>query len=121
MRVAVGGLHTECSTYNPVLMSEGDFTIWRGAEMLEKTYFDVLKRHDATYLPTFYARAVPGGPVSLKTYQDFKTAYLASARGGAAARRRLSGHAWRGLCRGHGGRRSRLAESDAGCWSDRTA
>lgn len=79
MRVAVGGLHTECSTYNPVLMKADDFTIWRGGEMLEKPYFaDVLKRHEADYLPTFYARAVPGGPVSAKTYESFKAEYLAA-------------------------------------------
>lgn len=78
MRIAVGGLHTECSTYNPVLMRDVDFTIWRGAEMLEKTYFDVLKRHEATYLPTFYARAVPGGPVSSETYSRFKAEFLAA-------------------------------------------
>ncbi len=78
MRIAVGGLHTECSTYNPVLMREEDFTIWRGGEMLEKSYFDVLKRHQATYMPTFYARAVPGGPVAGETYRRFKAEFLAA-------------------------------------------
>ena len=78
MRIAVGGFHTECSTYNPVLMRDDDFTIWRGGEMLEKPYFDVLKRHAATYLPTFYARAVPGGPVSNETYRRFKAEFLAA-------------------------------------------
>ncbi len=80
MRIGIGGLHTECSTYNPVLMSDIDFTIWRGAEMLDKPYFDVLKRHEATYLPTFYARAVPGGPVSRATYEGFKAEYLAALK-----------------------------------------
>ncbi|TDL78247.1 M81 family peptidase [Palleronia sediminis] len=77
-RVAVGGLHTECSTYNPVLMTEGDFTVWRGAEMLEKPYFDVLKRYAAEYRPTFYARNIAGGPISRETYDGFKAEFLAA-------------------------------------------
>ena len=80
MRVAVGGLHTECSTYNPVLMTEGDFTVWRGAGMLEKPYFDVLKRHAAQYLPTFYARNIAGGPIARETYERFKAEFLAGLR-----------------------------------------
>ena len=61
-------------------MSETDFTVWRGADLLEKPYFDVLKRHDAVYLPTFYARAVPGGPGSRETYQSFKAECLAALK-----------------------------------------
>ena len=29
MRIAVGGIHTECSTYSPVLMQAEDFRVWR--------------------------------------------------------------------------------------------
>jgi microcystin degradation protein MlrC len=76
MRIAVGGLHVECCTYNPVKLSERDFVIWRGDEMLAKPYFDVLKPFDATYLPTFYARAVPGGPIARSTYENFKADFL---------------------------------------------
>ncbi|WOI58311.1 M81 family metallopeptidase [Palleronia sp. LCG004] len=78
MRVAVGGLHTECSTYNPVLMTEGDFTVWRGDEMIGKPYFDVLKRHEAEYLPTFYARNIAGGPIARETYESFKAEFVAA-------------------------------------------
>jgi microcystin degradation protein MlrC len=76
MRIAVGGLHTECSTYNPVLMKTADFTIWRGDEMLEKPYFDVLKAFDATWLPTFYARNIAGGPIERQTYEGFKADFI---------------------------------------------
>lgn len=31
MRIAVGGIHTECSTYSPVLMGQEDFRVFRGA------------------------------------------------------------------------------------------
>ena len=33
MRIAVGGIHIECSTYNPVLTRSEDFTVLRGAEL----------------------------------------------------------------------------------------
>ncbi|HEV7718673.1 MAG TPA: M81 family metallopeptidase [Arsenicitalea sp.] len=80
MRIAVGGLHTECSTYNPVLMREPDFTIWRGDDMLAKPYFDVLKGFEATYLPTFYARNIAGGPIERQTYERFKQEFLETLR-----------------------------------------
>ncbi len=76
MKVAVGGLHTECSTYNPVLMTEADFTIWRGDTMITQPYFDVLKGRPATWCPTFYARNIAGGPIRRETYEAFKTEFL---------------------------------------------
>lgn len=76
MRIAVGGLHVECCTYNPVKLEERDFVIWRGDEMIGQPYFGVLKPFEATYLPTFYARAVPGGPISSRTYTNFKSDFL---------------------------------------------
>jgi microcystin degradation protein MlrC len=76
MRIAVGGLHVECCTYNPVQIVDDDFVIWRGEEILTKPYFDVLGSHEATYLPTFYARAVPGGQVAAATYARFKQEML---------------------------------------------
>ena len=32
-RIAVGGIHTECSTYSPVLIRAEDFRVLRGAEL----------------------------------------------------------------------------------------
>ena len=76
MRIAVGGLHVECCTYNPVRLVERDFVIWRGEEMVRQPYFEVLKAFEAEYLPTFYARAVPGGPIRRATYEAFKADFL---------------------------------------------
>jgi len=76
MRIAVGGLHVECCTYNPIEIREEDFVVWRGDEILAQPYFDVLKAYEASYLPTFYARAVPGGPIERATYEKFKTDFL---------------------------------------------
>lgn len=80
MRIAVGGLHVECCTYNPVKLTERDFVIWRGEEITAAAYFGVLKGFDATWLPTFYARAVPGGPIARATYEAFKADFLGRLR-----------------------------------------
>ncbi len=76
MRIAFGGIHTECSTYNPVLSSAEDFRILRGSELSEHSYFAFLKSHNATFLPTFHARAIAGGPVARTTYEAFKKDFL---------------------------------------------
>ena len=55
MRIAVGGIHIECSTYNPVLNEEKDFRVLRGAGLLESSYFGFLKDYDAEFLPTIHA------------------------------------------------------------------
>ncbi len=77
MRIAVGGIHIECSTYNPVPSREADFRVVRGDALTEAPYFAFLRQYDATFLPTFHARAVPGGPVARETYDTFKVDFLA--------------------------------------------
>ncbi|RXT17074.1 microcystin degradation protein MlrC [Rhizobium leguminosarum] len=76
MRIAVGGIHTECSTYNPVLNEEKDFRVVRGEALLAAPYFAFLKDYDAEFLPTIHARAIAGGPVSRATYEAFKGEFL---------------------------------------------
>lgn len=76
MRIAFGGLHTECSTYNPVLAQAADFRILSDAAMLADPYFAWLKEYDAEFLPTFHARAIAGGPVSAAVYAGFKAEIL---------------------------------------------
>ncbi len=76
MRIAVGGIHTECSTYSPVLMAVEDFRVLRGADLLQAEYFDFLDAEGIEHLPLLHARAVPGGPVSRPTYDAFKAEFL---------------------------------------------
>ena len=77
MRIAVGGIHTECSTYSPVLMQEGDFRVLRGKGLTDHDYFAFLHDFPAEVAPLLHARAVPGGPVSRATYEAFKAEFLA--------------------------------------------
>jgi len=76
MRIAVGGIHTECSTYSPVLMNVDDFHVMRGDDLTADPYFRFLHDFDATVAPLLHARAVPGGPLSAETYQTFKAEFL---------------------------------------------
>lgn len=80
MRIAVGGIHIECSTYNPVLNEEKDFRVVRGEELLAAPYFAFLRDYDAEFLPTIHARAIAGGPVSRATYEAFKAEFLERLR-----------------------------------------
>ncbi len=75
-RIAVGGIHTECSTYNPVLIRAEDFAVMRGGELTASEYFAFLPQDDVEVLPLLHARAVPGGPVDRPAYEGFKADLL---------------------------------------------
>ncbi|SFR54428.1 Microcystin degradation protein MlrC, contains DUF1485 domain [Yoonia tamlensis] len=76
MRIAVGGIHTECSTYSPVLMQPEDFRVLRDADLPQDPYFAFLHGFPAEVVPLLHARAVPGGPLAHDTYQTFKAEFL---------------------------------------------
>ncbi|MBK1794408.1 M81 family metallopeptidase [Devosia sp. WQ 349] len=76
MRIAVAGLHIECSTYNPVLNRQADFRTLKGPAMLKDIYFDFLTHFPAEFVTIFHARAIAGGPVARDTYETWKTEIL---------------------------------------------
>ena len=76
MRIAFGGIHIECSTYNPVLNEEKDFRVLRGEELTDAPYFAFLRDYVGQFLPTIHARAIAGGPVARHTYEAFKAEFL---------------------------------------------
>jgi microcystin degradation protein MlrC len=76
LRIAVGGIHTECSTSSPVLMQPEDFRVMRGPDLLGAEYFNFLEADGVEHLPLLHARAVPGGPVARHTYEAFKAEFL---------------------------------------------
>lgn len=80
MRIAVGGIHTECSTYSPVLAQAEDFRVLRGEALVGDAYFAFLPRPDVTLLPLLHARAIPGGPVAARAYEGFKAEFLERLR-----------------------------------------
>lgn len=80
MRIAVAGLHMECSTYNPVLAREADFRVLRGPAMLKDGYFDFLTHFPAEFITILHARAIAGGPVEGELYARWKAEILAGLR-----------------------------------------
>ncbi len=80
MRLAVAGLHTECSTYNPVLAREADFRVLRGPSMLKDQYFDFLTHFPAEFVTILHARAIAGGPVERGIYESWKAEILDGLR-----------------------------------------
>ena len=80
MRIAVAGLHTECSTYSPVPIPAEVFKQLRGAALLADPYFAFLRDFPADYIPLLHARAVPGGPVERTAYERFKAEILDGLR-----------------------------------------
>ncbi|MDO6591900.1 microcystin degradation protein MlrC [Loktanella sp. D2R18] len=78
MRIAIGGLHTECSTYNPLLQQVGDFHLSQGSEVLPALAVDM--PDDVASIGLSYANSVPGGPLTAQTYAQFKDKFLAQLR-----------------------------------------
>lgn len=76
MRIAIGGIHTECSTSSPVLMQPDDFRVLRGDALTADPHFAFLGGFDADIAPLLHARAVPGGPLSRATYDALKAEFL---------------------------------------------
>lgn len=76
MRIAVGGIHIECSTYNPVLTHRDEFRVLEGDALLKHPSFAFLKDYPVQFIPTLHARAIPGGPVDHKAYLEFKEVFL---------------------------------------------
>ncbi len=76
MRIAIGGIQTESSTYSRIRSRTADFRILRGEQILADEYFRFVHEFNAELVPTFFARAVPGGPVEAETYRAFKAEFL---------------------------------------------
>jgi microcystin degradation protein MlrC len=78
MRIAIGGIATECCTFSPILSRQEDFTVLEGNDLLSLEHYPFVQNTHATILPTFYARALPGGKVERATYEVFKKKFLES-------------------------------------------
>lgn len=80
MRIAVAGLHVECSTYNPVLAREADFRVLRGPSMIKDGYFEFLTHFPAEFITVLHARAIASGPVENGVYHAWKSEILDGIR-----------------------------------------
>ena len=76
MRIAVGGIHLECSSYNPVPTGMEAFRIVRGEALLRSPAFAFLGDYPAEFLPALHARAIPGGPIEPAVYLSLRDEFL---------------------------------------------
>ncbi len=75
-RIAFGGIHTESSTFNPVLTPFEAFRILRGAAFREHESYSFLDEYDAEFVPLLHAAAIPGGPVPRDVYEALKGEFV---------------------------------------------
>jgi microcystin degradation protein MlrC len=79
LRIAVGGIHIESSTFSPHLSTADDFEVTRGDALLAR--YDWLGpvqpwAADVDWVPLVHARALPGGAVDPATYDAWSTEIL---------------------------------------------
>jgi microcystin degradation protein MlrC len=75
MRIGIGGIHIESSTFTPHLATDADFAVRRGADLLARYAFTGTT-DGVEWVPLVHARAVPGGPVAPDTYQRLEDELL---------------------------------------------
>lgn len=79
MKIAVGGITTENSTFSCIRTRAEDFHVLRGAAILERNPF--LRDVDGvTFVPILHASALPGGSVEQSAYEAFKAQLLDGLR-----------------------------------------
>lgn len=100
-RVAICGLHTECSTFSPHVADRDDFTELRGEALLARypwlvdpagsspvtpggstaaTSYDRGWVDQVEWLPVLHARAMPGGPVRESAYLAWREEIVSGLR-----------------------------------------
>ena len=80
MRIAFGGIATESCTFSPWPTQLADFVVKRGAEIFAQDRYSFFNIFPATFLPTLYAYALPGGPVVREAYYQLKHELLERLR-----------------------------------------
>lgn len=73
IRIAIGGIHIESSTFSPHLSSTDDFEVTRGEQLLAR--YDWLTEPWAAgvdWVPLVHARALPGGAVQPAAYEAWE-------------------------------------------------
>ncbi|MEV4757419.1 M81 family metallopeptidase [Micromonospora sp. NPDC049559] len=76
LRIAIGGIHIESSTFSPHLSTAADFEVTRDDALLAR--YDWLSpaapwAADVEWIPLLHARALPGGAVEPGTYDAWAT------------------------------------------------
>lgn len=76
IKIAVGGISTECSTYSTVYQNESDFVSLQGQVLLDFIGFPFDDYGIETY-PIFFNRSVPSGPIESQYFRQTKDKFIA--------------------------------------------
>lgn len=78
LRIAVGGIHVECSTFSAHRTELADFRVRRGQALLDQYDFagGADRIADVEWVPLVHARALPGGPVTGAAYRLLRAELL---------------------------------------------
>ena len=74
-RIALGGLHTECSTYSPLLQRAEDFDRLEGDALVAMANVD-FAAVGLDPVPIFHDRSIPGGPVAPDVFAAQRAAFV---------------------------------------------
>jgi len=77
LRIAVGGVHIESSTFSPHRSTAADFDVRRGPELLAR--YEDLPR-DIDWIPLVHTRALPGGIVERSFFDTIQAELLQRLR-----------------------------------------
>ncbi|NUW31958.1 M81 family metallopeptidase [Nonomuraea sp. SMC257] len=74
MRIAIGGIHIESSTFSPHRSGTDDFEVTRGQALLDRyAWRDEPWAREVEWVPLVHARALPGGAVEPEAYDAWRT------------------------------------------------
>lgn len=80
LRVAIGGIHIESSTFSPHLSTADDFEVTREAALLSRYGWLSPPQPwaaDVEWVPLVHARALPGGVVDAAAYEEWAAEIMA--------------------------------------------
>ena len=81
MRIAIGGIASENSTFNSLPTKLEDFGILRGGDLLESGRYPFLDEYpDVEFIGTLYAGALPGGNVENDAFAALEREFLERLR-----------------------------------------
>ncbi len=81
MRIAIGGIASENSTFNSLPTTLADFGVFRGGDLLESGRYPFLQEYpDVEFTGALYAGALPGGNVENDAFAELEWEFLTRLR-----------------------------------------
>ena len=77
VRIAIGGMSHEGTTFSPLLTDLEDLVVTRGEDLLsDDNLRQLYRQHNVEIVPTLFARGTPSGIIKKSCYQVLKNEIL---------------------------------------------